>query len=65
MDGLHRTERRLTIPRGAVSVGTHVLAYNGRDDGLFHGAISQSGSPAGLGPGLRTVGKGLSSSLLL
>ncbi|KAH6661541.1 lipase 2 [Plectosphaerella plurivora] len=34
---------------GAGSVGKHLLAYNGRNDGLFHGAISQSGSPAGVG----------------
>ncbi|CAL3963067.1 unnamed protein product, partial [Diplocarpon coronariae] len=30
---------------GAGSVGAQILAYNGRDDGLFRGAISQSGSP--------------------
>ncbi|TVY36100.1 Lipase [Lachnellula subtilissima] len=32
---------------GAGSVGSHLLAYNGRDDGLFHGAIAESGSPLG------------------
>ncbi|CZR56370.1 related to triacylglycerol lipase V precursor [Phialocephala subalpina] len=31
---------------GAQSVGAHLLAYNGRDDGLFRGAIAQSGGPA-------------------
>ncbi|KAI9048271.1 hypothetical protein LZ554_008066 [Drepanopeziza brunnea f. sp. 'monogermtubi'] len=35
---------------GACSVGAHLLAYNGRDDGLFRGAISQSGSPVGFSP---------------
>ncbi|KAK8252231.1 triacylglycerol lipase [Phyllosticta capitalensis] len=30
---------------GAFSVGLQMLAYGGRDDGLFRGAISQSGSP--------------------
>ncbi|CEL08635.1 hypothetical protein ASPCAL11783 [Aspergillus calidoustus] len=34
---------------GSVSVGRHILAYNGRNDNLFHGAIGQSGSPAGIG----------------
>ena len=32
---------------GAASVGMHLLAYGGRDDGLFQAAIAQSGSPAG------------------
>ncbi|KAF7922316.1 uncharacterized protein EAE97_011058 [Botrytis byssoidea] len=31
---------------GAASVGAQVLAYNGRDDGLFRAAISESGGPA-------------------
>ncbi|TVY92061.1 Lipase [Lachnellula willkommii] len=31
---------------GAESVGSQLLAYNGRDDGLFHGAIAESGGPA-------------------
>ncbi|KAJ0334231.1 hypothetical protein COL5a_000279 [Colletotrichum fioriniae] len=35
---------------GAGSVGAQLLAYNGRDDGLFRGAISQSGAPAGFSP---------------
>ncbi|EXL65345.1 hypothetical protein FOPG_18421 [Fusarium oxysporum f. sp. conglutinans race 2 54008] len=30
---------------GAISIGAHLLAYNGRDDGLFRGAILQSGGP--------------------
>ncbi|KAL1303779.1 hypothetical protein AAFC00_007116 [Neodothiora populina] len=30
---------------GAISVGYHLLAYNGRDDGLFQAAICQSGGP--------------------
>ncbi|KEF50996.1 uncharacterized protein A1O9_12950 [Exophiala aquamarina CBS 119918] len=29
---------------GAGSVGTHLIAYGGRDDGLFRGAICQSGN---------------------
>lgn len=29
---------------GALSVGKHLIAYSGRDDGLFRGAIMQSGS---------------------
>ncbi|TVY52499.1 Lipase, partial [Lachnellula suecica] len=31
---------------GAQSVGSQLLAYNGRDDGLFSGAIAESGGPA-------------------
>lgn len=31
---------------GAHSVGAHLVAYGGRDDKLFRGAISQSGAPA-------------------
>lgn len=30
---------------GAVSVGHHFLAYGGRDDGLFHAGIAESGRP--------------------
>ncbi|CAG7561840.1 unnamed protein product [Fusarium equiseti] len=30
---------------GALSVGFHLFAYGGKDDGLFSGAISQSGGP--------------------
>lgn len=33
---------------GGNSVGTQLIAYGGRDDGLFRGAISQSGAPSGL-----------------
>ncbi|KAE8348664.1 Alpha/Beta hydrolase protein [Aspergillus coremiiformis] len=32
---------------GAMSVGYHLLAYDGRDDGLFRAAIAQSGGPLG------------------
>ncbi|KAH8810799.1 triacylglycerol lipase [Xylogone sp. PMI_703] len=32
---------------GAISIGTHLLAYGGRDDGLFRAAIMESGGPAG------------------
>ncbi|TIA77138.1 lipase 2 [Aureobasidium pullulans] len=35
---------------GGTSVGAQLLAYNGRDDGLFHGAIAQSGAP--ISPGV-------------
>ncbi|KAH7124905.1 carboxylesterase [Dactylonectria estremocensis] len=44
---------RITIfgeSAGALSVAGHLLAYNGRDDGLFHAAIGQSGPPVGVGP---------------
>ncbi|KAL9053374.1 MAG: hypothetical protein Q9162_004815 [Coniocarpon cinnabarinum] len=30
---------------GGSSVGFHLLAYNGRDDGLFRGAVMESGNP--------------------
>ncbi|KAK3720393.1 hypothetical protein LTR37_003804 [Vermiconidia calcicola] len=30
---------------GAASVGYHLTAYNGRDDGLFRGGIMESGNP--------------------
>lgn len=33
---------------GAASVGMHLLAYNGRDDGLFRSAIMESGGPLAL-----------------
>lgn len=31
---------------GASSVGVHLIAYGGRDDGLFRAAVMESGSPA-------------------
>lgn len=34
---------------GASSVGYHLTAYNGRDDGLFRAAIMESGGPVQLG----------------
>jgi carboxylesterase type B len=34
---------------GAFSVGFHLIAYGGRDDGLFIGAIAESGNPLYLG----------------
>ncbi|RMJ17199.1 hypothetical protein CDV36_003160 [Fusarium kuroshium] len=34
---------------GAASVGAQILAYNGRDDGLFRAAIMESGTPLALG----------------
>jgi carboxylesterase type B len=34
---------------GAFSVGYHLVAYGGRDDGLFRGAIAESGNPLALG----------------
>lgn len=43
---------RITIwgqSAGAASVGHQILAYNGRDDGLFHQAIMGSGAPLALG----------------
>ncbi|KAK5175894.1 uncharacterized protein LTR77_001034 [Saxophila tyrrhenica] len=35
---------------GGTSVGAQLLAYDGRDDGLFSGAIAESGNPVGLNP---------------
>ncbi|BCS26837.1 uncharacterized protein APUU_51548S [Aspergillus puulaauensis] len=35
---------------GAVSVGHHFLAYGGRDDGLFHAGIAESGGPLTTSP---------------
>jgi carboxylesterase type B len=35
---------------GAMAIGHHLLAYGGRDDGLFRAAILQSGGPAVTGP---------------
>ena len=34
---------------GAFSVGFHLIAYGGRDDGLFRAAITESGNPLYLG----------------
>jgi len=39
----------ITVNRGALSVGLHMLAYNGRDDKLFSGAIAESGAISGVG----------------
>ena len=35
---------------GGASVGAQLLAYNGRDDKLFSGAIAESGAPVGINP---------------
>ncbi|KAJ4132753.1 hypothetical protein NW754_015567 [Fusarium falciforme] len=35
---------------GALSIGCHLLAYKGRDDGLFGAAITQSGGPFSADP---------------
>lgn len=35
---------------GAASVGFHLTAYNGRDDGLFRAAIMESGNPVAYRP---------------
>lgn len=35
---------------GAGSIGFHLLAYGGRDEGLFHSAIAQSGGPLSVNP---------------
>ncbi|EPS35855.1 hypothetical protein H072_10683 [Dactylellina haptotyla CBS 200.50] len=35
---------------GAYSIGWHMMAYGGRDDGLFSGAIMQSGGPIWVRP---------------
>jgi len=42
---------------GGFSVGAQLIAYKGRDDGLFHRAISQSGGPVGLASTLVTPEK--------
>lgn len=34
---------------GALSTGMHLVAYNGRDDGLFRAAIMESGNPINYG----------------
>ncbi|KAF3393217.1 Lipase 1 [Talaromyces pinophilus] len=34
---------------GGASVGTHLIAYGGRDDGLFRAGIAESGGPTALG----------------
>ncbi|KAF2021516.1 alpha/beta-hydrolase [Aaosphaeria arxii CBS 175.79] len=39
---------------GAASVGMHLLAYNGRNDNLFRGAIMESGNPILVGAMNRT-----------
>ncbi|KAL4963463.1 Alpha/Beta hydrolase protein [Aspergillus stella-maris] len=36
---------------GGMSVGDHLIAYGGRDDGLFRGAIMQSGGSVSASPG--------------
>ncbi|KAJ9602718.1 hypothetical protein H2200_012912 [Cladophialophora chaetospira] len=35
---------------GAASVGTHLIAYDGRDDNLFRAGIMESGAPIPFGP---------------
>lgn len=35
---------------GALSIGYHLLAYKGRDDGLFSAAMTQSGGPFSVDP---------------
>ncbi|KAH7230775.1 Alpha/Beta hydrolase protein [Fusarium solani] len=35
---------------GATSVGQHLIAYGGRDEGLFNNAIAQSGGPLSFSP---------------
>ncbi|PNS17192.1 hypothetical protein CAC42_7246 [Sphaceloma murrayae] len=35
---------------GAASVGFHITAFNGRDDGLFRAAMLESGNPVSYGP---------------
>jgi carboxylesterase type B len=41
---------------GAGSVGTHITAYNGRDDKLFCSAIMESGNPIAISSMNRTFG---------
>ncbi|KAJ7157871.1 Alpha/Beta hydrolase protein [Mycena crocata] len=35
---------------GAISISLHMLAFGGTTDGLFHGAVMQSGAPIPVGP---------------
>lgn len=43
---------------GGMSVGYHLTAYGGRDDGLFRGAIMQSGGSISVSPASYTVFQG-------
>ncbi|BCS17296.1 uncharacterized protein APUU_10124A [Aspergillus puulaauensis] len=44
---------------GGMSVGSHLIAYGGRDDGLFRGAIMQSGGSVTANPGNNTANQGM------
>lgn len=41
---------------GASSVGSHLIAYGGRDDGLFHSGVMESGGPITFSATNTTVG---------
>ncbi|RHZ45901.1 carboxylesterase/lipase family protein [Aspergillus thermomutatus] len=49
---------------GGMSVGYHLTAYEGRDDGLFRGAIMESGGSISAGPANYTGYQGLYDSLV-
>lgn len=44
---------------GGMSVGSHLIAYGGRDDGLFRGAIMQSGGSVTANPGNNTANQAM------
>lgn len=50
---------------GAISVGAHLIAYGGRDDGLFRGAIMESGGSISANPMNTTDFQDLYDSLVL
>lgn len=37
----------LLAAAGAQAIGLHMFTYDGRDDGLYHAAIMESGGPSG------------------
>lgn len=44
---------------GGMSVGSHLIAYGGRDDGLFRGAIMESGGSVTANPGNTSAYQGM------
>lgn len=50
---------------GALSTGMHLVAYNGRDDSLFRGAIMESGNPINYGSFLYSPNDFINAASLL